>query len=412
MNEYVKNILTKPELKIAVAATALGISLSEGTHFFSSKIQKMLATTSLTQKKEPASKAKKIENRPSAPTVHTTLVEKNEKNESVRGLWIDRYSWKSKEDLNTLVMKAKNSGINTLYFQVRGDGGGDSAYPSCIEENKYRYGVAKIDPVTKERIGTNFFIRWDPLEYLTTLAHKNNIKVEAWVNVYTTNRRFISQNRDRKHWVLKGDEGSSDNYLWLNPENPQVRMYLNEVVREIAIAYKVDAIHLDRIRVPQKNFATPMAREAITSHVKELNTIVHEEGKKLTAAIFGYQTGKSEWGLAGGGSNERFAQDGARWIENDCMETGPCVDTAVLMFYWALIHTPKQRSFPEPVLSEVLDQYKEKSRLVLGLQTAPKADPKKTVPVMDIKKEMEIGKKELGGFALYDYEKNTPIIPE
>ncbi|MBQ3127070.1 MAG: family 10 glycosylhydrolase, partial [Clostridia bacterium] len=75
------------------------------------------------------------------------------------------------DELNKIVLTCLDTGINTIYFQVRPTA--DALYRSDLFPTS-RY-------LTGEQ-GKALPGDFDPLDYLLTLAHANNIRVHAWVN--------------------------------------------------------------------------------------------------------------------------------------------------------------------------------------------------------------------------------------
>jgi len=85
---------------------------------------------------------------------------------SIKAFWVIRDRLVSKESVTDIVQTARRFGFNHIFAQVRGRG--DAYYNSNI--------VVKA-PEVRGRI-------FDPLKELITQAHRNNIKVHAWTNVY------------------------------------------------------------------------------------------------------------------------------------------------------------------------------------------------------------------------------------
>ena len=90
----------------------------------------------------------------------------NREPESIKAFWVIRDRLTTKKSVEEVVETAKNNGFNHLFAQVRGRG---DAY--------YNSEIVPRSPLVR---GRNF----DPLSELIRLAHKENIKVHAWVNVY------------------------------------------------------------------------------------------------------------------------------------------------------------------------------------------------------------------------------------
>ncbi|MEI7475632.1 MAG: family 10 glycosylhydrolase [bacterium] len=181
-----------------------------------------------------------------AKAVPSNLVE-------ARTLWLDRgtiVSIKNPKEMSILFDRIQKTGINVVYFETVN--AGFTVYPSSIGTQ---------NPMTKG---------WDPLYWAVKEAHKRNIELHSWCWIFaagnTRHNPIIYKNRDysgpiltkNADWALKGEKGNlipiSQNEYWLDPANPKVRTYLNNLLKEIASNYDVDGIQLDYIRYPfQRN---------------------------------------------------------------------------------------------------------------------------------------------------------------
>jgi len=168
----------------------------------------------------------------------------------MRGMWIATtlnidYPSKSglsvselEGELDGIVEKAKELGINSLFFQVRP--ACDALYNSDIFPAS-RY-VSGIQGKTSED--------FDSLEYILESAKKYNIDVHAWVNPYrvTMNKSELETLADG-HIIKEHPEYAvnyADGKTYLNPGIPEVRRLIVSGVREIVEKYPdVAGIHFD-----------------------------------------------------------------------------------------------------------------------------------------------------------------------
>ena len=172
-------------------------------------------------------------------------------NSHIKAFWVIRDRLVSKKSVTEIVDTASKFGFNHIFAQVRGRG--DAYYNSRI--------VVKAPQVR----GRNF----DPLKELITQAHKQNINVHAWVNVYLlwssdkkpksrkhllnvhpewTAKAYgevIDAKKSRRQFRLQGSEG-----VFLAPGNPEVEKYLLTVFDELLDNYPLDGLHLDYVRYP------------------------------------------------------------------------------------------------------------------------------------------------------------------
>lgn len=180
---------------------------------------------------------------------HLSALAQNREPESIKAFWVIRDRMTTKKSVEEVVETAKTYGFNQLFAQVRGRG---DAY--------YNSEIVVRSPLVQ---GRNF----DPLRELIRLAHKENIKVHAWVNVYLlwssekkpeskehllnqhpewTARAYgdvIDAKKKRRQFKLQGTEG-----VYLSPGHPQVQKYLLAVFGEIIDKYEIDGLHLDYVR--------------------------------------------------------------------------------------------------------------------------------------------------------------------
>lgn len=171
------------------------------------------------------------------------------------GLWVIRDQLTTHSKIDEFITFARQNDIHHLFVQVRGRG--DAFYQSRI---------VTFNELLPER-------NWDPLAYTLQKAHAQGIKVHAWVNVFLL---WTAEQppRDPTHliyqhpeWCSVDDDGIKDlerpftefqqnrtEGIYLAPTVPDVRRYLLEVIRELAMNYDLDGIHLDYIRYPKVNY--------------------------------------------------------------------------------------------------------------------------------------------------------------
>ncbi len=162
-----------------------------------------------------------------------------------RAVWAVRETYESPERIAELMERCRDTGFNTVLFQVRGNG--TAFYRSRIEPLAYEY-----------RNGDPGF---DPLEVACREAHRRGLALHAWLNVLPAWRggKPPADPRQlynaRPEWFLYDQKGERQPlnptfYVSLNPCLPAVRDYLVEVFVDIAKRYPVDGLHMDYIRFP------------------------------------------------------------------------------------------------------------------------------------------------------------------
>ena len=169
-----------------------------------------------------------------------------------RAMWVTRFDYRTREDVERIVDDCASASIDTILFQVRGNA--TASYSSKLEPWGEQFGFQ--DP------------GFDPLRVAIDRAHARGIDLHAWVNVMPawwgttppTDPRQVWNARPEWSWYDQHGERqkfSEKFYVSLNPCLPEVRAYLVEVVRDLAIHYPVDGVHLDYIRFPNEPPATP-----------------------------------------------------------------------------------------------------------------------------------------------------------
>jgi len=180
----------------------------------------------------------------------------------MRGAWIATFSridWPGAQSVNTPALQQaalitilnhhQQTGINTIYFQVRSQC--DAMYASTIEPWSSDLTGSSIPQGTPP----NPF--WDPLQFVITECHKRNMKLHAWINPYRAVSNvnnlpgFHVSHVAKQHpeWLL-----ASDNLRILDPGIPAVRTYVRSVIQDIVNRYDVDGIHFDDYFYPTTTY--------------------------------------------------------------------------------------------------------------------------------------------------------------
>lgn len=136
------------------------------------------------------------------------------------------------EDLDTM----QKLGINLIFVETWWEGG--LLYPN--------------GPVS-QRLE---FIGWDPLAYIITEAHKRDIEVHAWLEVFFSGYKkpgeLLSKHPD---WAAVGLDGhipvkAEDDKYFIDPAHQEARAFLTNMFVDMVKKYELDGLHLDYIRYP------------------------------------------------------------------------------------------------------------------------------------------------------------------
>ncbi len=90
----------------------------------------------------------------------------------------------------------------------------------------------------------------DQLAACVAAAKPLGLRVHAWLLCFSTEQATAERLEvlGKRGWLLTNADGSPRN--WLDPAVPEARAYLVKAVRELAVNYKTDGVHLDFVRYP------------------------------------------------------------------------------------------------------------------------------------------------------------------
>ena len=219
--------------------------------------------------------------------VTTTAAKKTTKTkqEEYKAFWFSYYDYDTYREKNKkrnaktfrtyftkVVKKEKSFGMNRVIVQVRPFG--DAIYKSkYFPWSKYISGKQGRSP------------GYDPLKIMVDVAHKNGMKVEAWVNPYrvtigSTNYSKLSKNNPARKWHAKKSTSRNvlayNGSLYYNPSKKDVRNLIINGAKEIVKNYKVDGIHMDDYFYPE--FTSKNVKTAFDA--KEYNKSSYKKNKK------------------------------------------------------------------------------------------------------------------------------------
>lgn len=187
-----------------------------------------------------------------------------------------------KNKFDKIIEDSKKLNINTLIVQVRPFS--DALYPSSIFP--WSHIVAKTQ-------GQN--PNYDPLKYMVESAHKNNLKIHAWVNPLRIQKKNYPDTLSKKNPFFYYQEDkvvSIKNSKYYNPGYSDIRKMIVDGIKEIVTNYEVDGIQLDDYFYPKKseNFDTLCFNNYLSKVDKE-QALTHDEWQSsniniLVASIF------------------------------------------------------------------------------------------------------------------------------
>jgi len=168
----------------------------------------------------------------------------------VKSVWMSYYELEkftsvneNEKDFEAAIKSAfkdiKSYGLNTVTVQVR----------PCADA----FYKSDYFPVSKYCFGTQGSeLRYDPLKIMTDIAHKLNLRIEAWINPYRVSQTDsideLSDGNIAKQWYNSEDKKSNvylKDKIYFNPASADVKELIVNGVKEIVQNYAVDAIHFD-----------------------------------------------------------------------------------------------------------------------------------------------------------------------
>ncbi len=207
-----------------------------------------------------------------------------------RGIWIPRWSIADKNDIFTHL----DGKFNHIFLQI-------FALGEAYYLSKYVPSNIQSD-------------RW--LKEFLDEAHRRQIKVSAWINVFyswgyapKTNNQNHPINRQPNWYVQDQFERSMLDYninelenlgiegYYLSPSNTQVRSYLINIIEEIISHYDFDGIHLDYVRYPSSQFIYDVSLRSkfMRKHYIDPKALFSKSESKTRFSIWGYEDLRKRW---------------------------------------------------------------------------------------------------------------------
>jgi uncharacterized lipoprotein YddW (UPF0748 family) len=348
-----------------------------------------------------------------------------------RVLWVNRWEYRTEADVRQIMQRAARAKLNMVYFQVRGPS--DAYYRSNLDPCSVRL-CGKLG-------GTP---TWDPLEVAVREAHARGIQLHAWINALSG---WDSQEGDFCRLLRRSDPGrpnhvlidhpewamhtragrpmacpNGEEYVYLSPGNPGVRTHLARVAADVVRRYRVDGVHLDRIRYPGSGYGWDRAslaafgrdpaadpagwarfrREMVSRTVKETRDSIQAVRRvPLSAAVWPIYD-RTRFGWPSSSGIAQFFQDTWSWAREGAL------DVAVPMTYFRVnqqpctyVRLPGARE-PNPdwrcMLEDHLAGMRPTGRHVyIAIASG--------MPHAEIERQIRIGRERgVQGFAFYSYD--------
>ncbi len=276
-----------------------------------------------------------------------------------RGMWIATVAnidWPSaaalpvatqRSELIALLDLAQSLRLTAVILQVRA--AGDALYPSPHEPwSAVLAGAQGTDP------------GWDPLGVAISEAHARGLELHAWFNPFRAGNASDTLRLHAQHLARRRPElarvvrGS----LWFDPGEADVQEHALTVVRDVAMRYDIDAVHIDDFFYPYPttgttvpvafpdsatyarylaSTSTPLAREDwrrdnVNRFVERLYREVHAVKPYLKVGIspFGIWRPGNPPGITGLDAWRDIYADSRHWLQQGWL------DYLAPQLYWAI----------------------------------------------------------------------------
>lgn len=173
------------------------------------------------------------------------------KSDELKGIWV-RPTETSTDAIIASLDKIKAAGIDNIFLETYFHG--QTIFPSKTMEN-YQF-------ITQN----GKFLGFDPLKIWVEEAHRRNIKVNIWFETFYVGnenpkynpKSIIAVNPDWANKTKRDFDSlnpvpslSEHGGYFIDPANPDVQQFLEDLITEIIQTYHPDGINLDYIRYPQ-----------------------------------------------------------------------------------------------------------------------------------------------------------------
>ena len=177
-----------------------------------------------------------------------------------------------REAMTEVMTNLKNTGMNTLMYQVRPFG--DAVYPSDLFPSTYI--------VTGIEGGE---MPYDPFGIAVEMAHEQGLRIEAWINPYRIRTSgssvpLLAGGRSET-WLNDGSRRvlkTSDGTILYNPASDEARALVVKGVEEILDRYEVDGIHFDDYFYPTTDLA--FDEQEYQSFAYDMSHITRDEWRR------------------------------------------------------------------------------------------------------------------------------------
>lgn len=170
--------------------------------------------------------------------------------------------------IQSIVNKTKDSGFNTLIFQVR-------PFSDALYKSSYYPWSHILTGNQGENPG------YDPLKIICDICHKSDIKVHAWINPYRVSTKESPKELSDDNPYIKDKSMcfTHNDCIYLDPSNESARKLITNGVKEIVQNYDVDGIQFDDYFYPTDSDETD--NETYEKYISKNNSDITKEDWRM-----------------------------------------------------------------------------------------------------------------------------------
>lgn len=221
----------------------------------------------------------------------------------------------------------------------------------------------------------------DVLQATENEGTRQGLKIYAWLEyglmLHPTNNIAL----DNPDWLLKTTRGETiiNNFVWLDPEHPEVQKYILDIVTEVAQYKNLAGIQLD------DHWSIPIQ---FGNKVKAMNSLTAKIWKQIKA--LNPQMKLSISPNPYGFSLKKYNQDWLYWADKGY------IDEVVLQIY-----RPTSEQFKTSIKSSQVEQLPSNIPVAIGIYTG---NFKNLLPIEEVEKQINIAQNLGYGYSIFCWE--------
>lgn len=295
-----------------------------------------------------------------------SIKKENKNYENIQGVWLTNVAtafFHHTSLLDNVFHHISRSGYNRIYLSTYGITG--TIYPSKQIKSHPLF----VPPFV------------DLLKASEYEARRQGLKLYAWLEygLMLPPRSEIAQNNP--DWLLKTSTGKTivNDFVWLNPEHPEVEKYILNIVAEVSQYSQLEGIQLDDHWAVPKEFGNKtQAMNILTAKVRQHLTSLNPK------MILSLSPNPYHFSL------NQYNQDWLKWVNDGY------VDEVVLQVY-----RPTTKEFEKAIATSKINYVPDFVPVAIGIYAGPL--DKLTSP-KEIEKQIKVSENLGYGFSIFCWE--------